>query len=249
NLDVVIFLIDPTDLASLYPECIALKRECVANNKFFLSTYASACEWATLTWSTPGEYVLTEEESDYLRESHNVEITKDLSNQTIALISHDKMKVRMIHFANEHRNLLSKFGQIIGTGTTARLLKGEEIAGDLDSLLEGRNQDEKKDLKEAIDEVRRLNLRLEKMQELRSGPKGGDVQIASRVMGGKCDKVIFFEDPFTARPHEPDIQLLERTCQIHGDSVVCMSDPISAHLWAEAWKPQDSGYRSSAPVT
>jgi methylglyoxal synthase len=48
NLDVVIFLIDPTDMASLFPDRAALKRECVAKNKFFLSTYASAREWATL---------------------------------------------------------------------------------------------------------------------------------------------------------------------------------------------------------
>lgn len=249
DLDVVIFLIDPRDPSSIYPECTALKRDCVAYKKFFLATYASAVEWASLVWLDPSSYTLSPEELERIEKAQKIKLITDLSSQTIALIAHDKMKIEMIQFVNNHRNLLSKFEGIIGTGTTGRLLKGEEKRGELDTLLKGRGKEEKKDLDQAIKEIRRLKLRLEKMQEKLSGPKGGDVQIGNQVVKGKCHKVIFFEDPFMARAWEPDIQLLERTCQIYGESVVCFSDPISADLWASAWKQREGRYRDFAPVT
>src|ERR1700730_7990064 len=50
DLDVVIYFMDPRDPTSIYPEAMAVKRECVAHEVFFLSTYMSAVEWASLTW-------------------------------------------------------------------------------------------------------------------------------------------------------------------------------------------------------
>lgn len=185
-LDIVIFLIDPRDPTSIYPESIALKRECVVYNKFFLSTYASAREWASLVWGDPGNYVLTYKELNRIGETEKIKLSTDLSSQSIALIAHNKKKIEMTQFAGNHEDLLSTFGEIIGTGTTGRLLKGEEKEGELDALLEGRSEEEKEDLKQAIEEVRRVGLRLENMQEKRSGPKGGDVQIGYDVMKGEC---------------------------------------------------------------
>lgn len=46
-----------------------------------------------------------------------------------------------------------------------------------------------------------------------SGPKGGDVLIAKEVLNHHCHAIVFFQDPGTAQPHEPDIRLFERTCQ------------------------------------
>ena len=185
-LDIVIFLIDPRDPTSIYPESTALKRECVVYNKFFLSTYASAREWASLVWGDPGNYVLTYKELNRIGETEKIKLSTDLSSQSIALIAHNKKKIEMIQFAGNHEDLLSTFEEIIGTGTTGRLLKGEEKEGELDALLEGRSEEEKEDLKQAIEEVRRVGLRLENMQEKRSGPKGGDVQIGYDVMKGEC---------------------------------------------------------------
>jgi len=50
---------------------------------------------------------------------------------------------------------------------------------------------------------------------LMSGPLGGDQQIGSRIIGGEVDLVIFFRDPLTAQPHEPDINALIRICDVY----------------------------------
>lgn len=48
-----------------------------------------------------------------------------------------------------------------------------------------------------------------------SGPLGGDVQIAARVVMGEIDAVFFFVDPLDKHPHDPDIQTLLRACNVH----------------------------------
>src|ERR1700687_5698326 len=47
-----------------------------------------------------------------------------------------------------------------------------------------------------------------------AGPHGGDVQIASRVVEGEVDAVIFLVDPLDKHPHDPDIQTLLRICNV-----------------------------------
>jgi methylglyoxal synthase len=53
------------------------------------------------------------------------------------------------------------------------------------------------------------------VEVLQSGPIGGDVQIANRVVEGKVDAVIFLVDPLDKHPHDPDIQTLLRICNVH----------------------------------
>lgn len=48
-----------------------------------------------------------------------------------------------------------------------------------------------------------------------SGPLGGDVQIAAEVVTGEIDAVFFFVDPLDKHPHDPDIQTLMRSCNVH----------------------------------
>ncbi|MFZ5942882.1 MAG: methylglyoxal synthase [Bacillota bacterium] len=48
-----------------------------------------------------------------------------------------------------------------------------------------------------------------------SGPLGGDQQIGSKIACGKMDVVIFFRDPLTPQPHEPDVTALIRLCDVH----------------------------------
>jgi methylglyoxal synthase len=50
---------------------------------------------------------------------------------------------------------------------------------------------------------------------VRSGPLGGDAQIAARVVDGGVDAVIFIVDPLDAHPHDPDIRTLLRICNVH----------------------------------
>lgn len=47
------------------------------------------------------------------------------------------------------------------------------------------------------------------------GPDGGDLMIGSRVAQGQIQAVIFFRDPLTAQPHEPDVSALMRVCDVH----------------------------------
>ena len=48
-----------------------------------------------------------------------------------------------------------------------------------------------------------------------SGPQGGDLQIGARIVDGRIDGVIFFRDPLTSHPHEPDIQAVLKVCDVH----------------------------------
>jgi len=47
------------------------------------------------------------------------------------------------------------------------------------------------------------------------GPDGGDLIIGARVAVGQVRAVIFFRDPLTAQPHEPDVSALMRVCDVH----------------------------------
>ncbi len=48
-----------------------------------------------------------------------------------------------------------------------------------------------------------------------SGVEGGDLQVAAQVAQGEIEAVIFLVDPFDRHAHEPDIQGLQRVCQVH----------------------------------
>jgi methylglyoxal synthase len=64
------------------------------------------------------------------------------------------------------------------------------------------------------------------------GPDGGDLIIGSRVALGKITAVIFFRDPLTAQPHEPDVSALMRVCDVH--RVPLATNPATAEAIA-AW--------------
>ena len=63
---------------------------------------------------------------------------------------------------------------------------------------------------------------------LLSGPLGGDAQIAARVAEGKCNMVLFFRDPLEKHPHEPDVLMLMRLCDVH--DVPLATNPATAEL-------------------
>lgn len=54
-----------------------------------------------------------------------------------------------------------------------------------------------------------------KLDRRLSGPLGGDAQIAAEVATGKVHAVIFLRDPLGMHPHDPDISMLMRICDVH----------------------------------
>ena len=54
-----------------------------------------------------------------------------------------------------------------------------------------------------------------KVERVAHGPHGGDLIIGGRVAEGLIEAVLFFRDPLTAQPHEPDVIALMRVCDVH----------------------------------
>lgn len=66
------------------------------------------------------------------------------------------------------------------------------------------------------------------VRRLLSGPLGGDAQIASLAAQKELDMVIFFRDPLDKHPHEPDVQMLMRICDVH--DIPLATNPAAASL-------------------
>lgn len=105
-----------------------------------------------------------------------------LGDRTIALIAHDAMKPAMVRFVLAYAYELSQFQRILATESTGRAI---------------------------VQSVPQLS---GKICWCRSGPLGGDIEIATEVLYGQCDVVIFFQDPQHPHPHIEDIRTLLAAC-------------------------------------
>ena len=52
--------------------------------------------------------------------------------------------------------------------------------------------------------------------------------LAKSLAEEKLDAVIFFRDPLNAHPHEPDVQMLMRVCDVH--NVPLATNPATAAM-------------------
>lgn len=105
--DGAIYLIDPVDPSSIFPEALALKRQCITHGRPFISTLAGAIEWIEV------ERVLAN-----LSPDPAVSHLFKFEGQTLAMIAHDALKDDMIAFADENFDLLSLYSRRVATGTT-----------------------------------------------------------------------------------------------------------------------------------
>jgi len=121
SVDAVIYLIDPVDHSSIFPEALALKRQCVIHKKPYLSTLAGACEWLELEATAVG-----------VRHALSEDLGFDLGGESIALIAHDALKQNMLQIAEKHFALLDQFAHRYATGTTGALLNqlAQKIKGE-----------------------------------------------------------------------------------------------------------------------
>ncbi|WP_189347564.1 methylglyoxal synthase [Undibacterium macrobrachii] len=126
SIDAVIYLIDPVDHSSIFPEALALKRQCVIHRKPFLSTLAAACEWLELE-------ALAQGDRDHVGDG----VGLNLSQESIALIAHDALKQNMLQIAEKHFALLDQFAYRYATGTTGSLLN--QLAQKIKGEQAGRN--------------------------------------------------------------------------------------------------------------
>jgi len=53
------------------------------------------------------------------------------------------------------------------------------------------------------------------IQKFLSGDQGGDQQIAARIACNEIDLLLFFRDPLTPKPHEPNEQNMLKLCDVH----------------------------------
>jgi methylglyoxal synthase len=80
------------------------------------------------------------------------------------------------------------------------------------------------------------------IHRFQSGPLGGDQQIGSLIAENKMDLVIFFRDPLTAQPHEPDITALIRLCDVYDIPVA--TNLASAEIFIHALQRGDFNWRT-----
>lgn len=109
--DGAIYLIDPVDPSSIFPEALALKRQCITHGRPFISTLAGAIEWVEVERIHAG-----------LTPDAHLSHLFHFAGQTLALIAHDALKAEMLAFASEHFDSLSQFERRVATGTTGGLL-------------------------------------------------------------------------------------------------------------------------------
>ncbi len=79
------------------------------------------------------------------------------------------------------------------------------------------------------------------IERVTHGPFGGDLIIGGRVAEGLVQGVLFFRDPLTAQPHEPDVSALMRVCDVH--SIPLATNRATAEAVVRAFQVESFRHR------
>ena len=69
---------------------------------------------------------------------------------------------------------------------------------------------------------------------MKSGPLGGDAQIASMIADGQISGVVFFIDPLEVHPHQVDVNMLLRICNVY--NIPLATNYMTASLMISGFK-------------
>ena len=116
------------------------------------------------------------------------------SKKNIALIAHDNEKPKLIEWCREHKDELMKHN-----------LYCYDLTWHWCCNLYGTGTTARMITDQTGLTVKGYN----------SGPLGGDQQIGAKIVEGVIDFVVFFSDPLTAQPHDPDVKALMRIAQVY----------------------------------
>jgi methylglyoxal synthase len=115
------------------------------------------------------------------------------SVKTVALVAHDNRKADLMEWVAYNADKLAKH-HLICTGTTGKLVE------------------------KTLKTKGKSPLSLKK---LKSGPLGGDMQLAALVSEGKIDILIFLWDPMQPQPHDVDVKALLRISVVYNVPSAC----------------------------
>ena len=79
-----------------------------------------------------------------------------------------------------------------------------------------------------------LHAGVEKLERVNSGPLGGDAEIGAMVSRGEMTAVVFFRDPLDKHPHDVDVSMLMRLCDVH--NIPLATNYKSAHMLIKYFK-------------
>ncbi|MGM0834958.1 MAG: methylglyoxal synthase [Bacillota bacterium] len=80
------------------------------------------------------------------------------------------------------------------------------------------------------------------IHRFQSGPLGGDQEIGAMIAKNQMDMVIFFRDPLTAQPHEPDVTALLRLVDVY--SIPLATNMGTAEILIHGLERGELGWRN-----